>query len=172
MDEISYPDGSEPFGEFYRREQRRIVALAYVLCGNAAVAEEIAHDAFLKAMRSWARVSRMEAPEAWVRRVVANASTSRFRRLSAESRALLRLGARPERPPGGTEPERVADVWDAVRRLPRRQAQVIALHYLHDLTRRQTAEVLGCTEETVKTHLERARRTLSEQLGEAHEEEA
>lgn len=164
--------GVEPFEDFYRREQRRIVALAYVLCGSASVAEELAHDAFVKAMRSWPRVSRMDAPEAWVRRVVANASTSRFRRLSAESRALLRLGSRPAPPPDGVEPEGIADVWDAVRRLPRRQAQVIALVYLHDLSRRQTAEVLGCTEETVKTHLERARRALADQLGETHEEQA
>jgi len=164
--------GVEPFEDFYRREQRRIVALAYVLCGSASVAEELAHDAFVKAMRSWSRVSRMNSPEAWVRRVVANAATSRFRRISAESRALLRLGSRPAVPPAGVELEGVADVWDAVRRLPRRQAQVIALVYLHDLSRRQTADVLGCTEETVKTHLERARRALADQLGETHGEQA
>lgn len=164
--------GVEPFEDFYRREQRRIVALAYVLCGSASVAEELAHDAFVKAMRAWPRVSRMDAPEAWVRRVVANASTSRFRRLSAESRALLRLGSRPAPPPEDVGREGVADVWDAVRRLPRRQAQVIALVYLHDLSRRQTAEVLGCTEETVKTHLERARRALADKLGETDGEQA
>jgi RNA polymerase sigma-70 factor (ECF subfamily) len=164
--------GVESFEDFYRREQRGIVALAYVLCGSAAVAEELAHDAFVKAMRSWPRVGKMDAPGAWVRRVVANASTSRFRRLSAESRALLRLGSRAAPSPGGVEVQVVADVWEAVRRLPRRQAQVIALVYLHDLSRRQTAEVLGCTEETVKTHLERARQALADQLGETHGEDA
>jgi RNA polymerase sigma-70 factor (ECF subfamily) len=56
------------------------------------------------------------------------------------------------------------DVWGAVRQLPRRQAQVVALTYLHDLSRRQVAEVLGCAEETVKTHLDRARVTLAERL--------
>jgi RNA polymerase sigma factor (sigma-70 family) len=172
VSENSEGDAGEPFEEFYRREQRRIVALAYVLCGSASVAEELAHDAFVKAMGSWPRVSQMDAPDAWVRRVVANASTSRFRRLFAESRALLRLRSRAGPSSGGVEPPGVSDVWDAVRQLPRRQAQVIALVYLHDLSRRETAEILGCSEETVKTHLERARRTLALQLGESYGEEA
>ena len=56
------------------------------------------------------------------------------------------------------------DVWNEVRRLPRRQAQVVALTYLDDLSRSAVAEILDCGEETVETHLERARRTLASRL--------
>ena len=78
--------------------------------------------------------------------------------------AVLRLGAGEQEHPG-LDIEAGLDLWQEVRRLPRRQAQAIALVYLNGLARRDVAEVLGCSEETVKTHLDRARKTLSERLG-------
>jgi RNA polymerase sigma-70 factor (ECF subfamily) len=56
------------------------------------------------------------------------------------------------------------DLWREVRQLPRRQAQTVALMYLNGLSRRDVAQVLGCSEETVKTHLDRAKKTLSARL--------
>jgi RNA polymerase sigma-70 factor (ECF subfamily) len=56
-------------------------------------------------------------------------------------------------------------VLDAVRRLPRRQRQVIALTLLEDRSISETAEILGCGEETVRTHLRRGRRALAATLG-------
>jgi RNA polymerase sigma-70 factor (ECF subfamily) len=165
------PDVGEPesFDSFYGREQRRTVALAYALCGDASVAEEITHDAFIEALARWDHVGAMVAPDAWVRAVVANRATSRFRRLAVESRALLRL--RSQRQEDHLDDlNDAAYVWAAVRRLPRRQAQVIALIYVLDLSRRDAALVLKCSEETVKTHLERARRTLAAVLQESEGE--
>ena len=56
-------------------------------------------------------------------------------------------------------------VWDEVRRLPVRQAQAIALHYLEDLPVSDIAAILECSESAVKTHLTRARARLAERLG-------
>ena len=81
----------EPFEVFYRREYRPVLGLAIVLSGNRAAAEELVQDAFLVTLRDWERVSQMEYPGAWVRRVVANGSASRFRRAAAHTRALLRI---------------------------------------------------------------------------------
>jgi RNA polymerase sigma-70 factor (ECF subfamily) len=64
-----------------------------------------------------------------------------------------------------------AHVWEAVRALPRRQAQVVALVYLEDLSVAETAAVLGCGEGTVKTHLRRARSSLAQRLGTSEPEE-
>lgn len=161
---------AESFGGFYRREYRPVLGLAIVLSGNRSVAEELTQDAFLVTLREWDRVSRMENPSAWVRRVVANSSVSRWRRAAAHARALLRLGATGGNDPPGLDIEARLDLWREVRRLPRRQAQAIALVYLDGLARRDVAEVLGCSEETVKTHLSRARTTLSERLGDGGEE--
>jgi RNA polymerase sigma-70 factor (ECF subfamily) len=62
------------------------------------------------------------------------------------------------------EPES-EEVWKAVRKLARRQAQVIALIYLEDLSLQQVAEVLEISVPTVGTHLQRGRRALAELLG-------
>ena len=159
---------AETFEAFYRREYRPVLGLAIVLSGDRSVAEEVAQDAFLVALHDWDRVGMMENPSAWVRRVVANRSVSWFRRRAAQARALVRMGPPPAAAPG-LDVEAGLELWREVRRLPRRQAQAIALMYLNGFARRDVAAVLGCSEETVKTHLDRARKTLAERLGEGGE---
>ena len=153
----------ESFDAFYRSEFRALVGLAFVLSGSRSAAEELAQDAFLAAFQSWDRISRYEDPAAWVKRVVSNRSVSRFRRLRAEARALVRIGRVDHTIPEG-EPD--ADrLWRQVRSLPKRQAQVVALHYLDDRSVSEIALILGVSEPTAKTHLQRARQALAEELG-------
>ena len=54
--------------------------------------------------------------------------------------------------------------WQAVRRLPPRQAQAVALYYLEDYSVREISEILDCSEGTVKTHLSRARDSVARHL--------
>ena len=123
--------GTETFGAFYRSQYHAVVALAFALTGRAAVAEELAQDAFLVTHRSWDRVSSYDLPSAFVRRVVSNLAVSWRRRLAAEARGLARLASRPSPWAAPLEPPD-ADFWRSVRSLPRRQAQVLALRYLED----------------------------------------
>ena len=58
------------------------------------------------------------------------------------------------------------DFWAEVRALPRRQAQVVALHYVYDLSVADVARTLEMSEGTAKTHLSRARTSLARVLGE------
>lgn len=150
------------FDEFYSREYPKLVGLAYVLTGSSAVAEDLVQHACTEAHRQWSKVGTYDRPGAWVRRVIVNKSTSRFRRLRSETRALTRIaGQRVE----VVEPsERSLEVWAAVRRLPTRQAQAIALLYWEDMSIATIGEVLGCSTETVKTHLKRGRATLGREL--------
>jgi RNA polymerase sigma-70 factor (ECF subfamily) len=131
----------EPFEVFLRREYRSVLGLAIVLCRNRAVAEELTMEAFEAALREWPKVSSLDLPGAWVRRVVSNSAMSSYRRLSAEGRALVRLSG--DRTDASPDPHASASVWTAVRGLPRRQAQVIALFYVGGYGRREIAETLG-----------------------------
>ena len=140
-----------------------MVELAYALSGNRAGAEDIAQEAFLRAHRDWQRVGRYQHPGAWVRRVAANLATSAVRRRLIEARALARVWARQE-PALAELPASEADFWRAVRTLPRRQAQAVALHYLEDLPVAEIAQVLGCAEGTVKAHLHHGREALGRRL--------
>ena len=151
----------ETFESFYRRELVGVAALARALCGPAH-ADDVAQEAMLVAYRRWDEVQHHERPGAWVRRVAVNLATSTLRRRAVEARALLRLGARPS---VVVELAPSADAfWAEVRRLPRRQAQVVALHYLEDLSVADVAATLGCAEGTVKQHLSRARVALAAAL--------
>ncbi len=170
MGEQPRDDGSPPlvldtsrFEDFYRSELRRCTALAYALCGNRSLAEELAQDAMTAAYRDWERVRRMDSPAGWVRRVTANLATSATRRRMAEAKAVLRLSAR--RHSDAELPESDEEFWRAVRALPRRQAQATALRYGLGCTVVEVAEILGCAEGTAKATLHSARQTISRRLG-------
>ena len=162
----------EQFESFYRREYRRAVALAYTFTGSGVVAEDLAQESLLAAHRHWEKVCRFDNPQAWLRRVLMNRATSFHRTRAAEWRAARRVASRQEtvKFDPGLEPED-AEVWEAVRRLPRRQAQVIVLRYVDELSLEEIAETLGCSAGTVKSHLHRGRVRLAQRL-EASKEEA
>jgi RNA polymerase sigma-70 factor (ECF subfamily) len=151
------------FEEFYATEYPAVVGLAYALSGSRWVAEDLAQDAFLAAHRDWDRIAAYEQPGSWVRRVVTNLSVSAFRRRLSEAKALGRLALWRESALGELAAEDV-EFWGAVRMLPRRQAQVVALHYLEDRPVAEIADTLGIAAGTVKKHLHDGRRELARRL--------
>jgi len=156
----------EPFERFYEREYRSVVGLAYALSGSRSASEDLAQEAFIAAHRNWDRIGAYDKPEAWVRRIVSNLSVSRFRRRISETKALTRLaGFGPETTALPELPAEADSFWSAVRKLPRRQAQAIALHYLEDRSVADIAEILECAPNTVKVHLHKGRQQLATRLG-------
>lgn len=157
------------FTRFYGEEFREVLAYLIATTGDRWVAEELAQETFTRAYRDWDRIGGYERPGAWTRTVAHNLAMSRFRRLGAEGRAMLRL--RGMRDDGtDTAPDRLDDeFWAEVRRLPERQAQAVTLHYLEDLPVASIAVIMDCTESTAKVHLHRGRKRLAERLGLDHE---
>lgn len=163
-DEVPVVRAVEPFEAFYRRTYRPMVGLAVILSGRRELAEDIAQEALMAAYQSWNRVSQLDDPTAWVRRVVANRSASRFRRSVSEVKALIRLG----KPNTSADPDLVEamDLWATVRRvLSRRQAVAVALRYAEGLQLVEIANVMGCSTSTANTHLRRAHQRLADELG-------
>jgi RNA polymerase sigma-70 factor (sigma-E family) len=153
----------ESFEDFYVREYPAVVGLAYALSGSRWGAEDLAQEAFMAAHRDWDRIGAYERPGAWVRRVVANLSVSAFRRRAAEAKALARVPfgettALPDLAAGDPE------FWAAIRALPRKQAQVVALYYLEDRPVAEIAEILDVTLGTVKRQLHNGRQALARRL--------
>jgi RNA polymerase sigma-70 factor (ECF subfamily) len=159
---VEAPSESLTFDDFYRREHRQVLGLAFVLTGNQWVAEDTAQEAFTAAYRRWHFIVAYDSPGAWVRRVTCNRAASVLRRRVREAKALMRLAGRAQ--PYIELDEGDEAFWQAVRRLPPRQAQVVALYYMEDYSVREIAEVLDCSEGTVKTHLSRARDAVARQL--------
>jgi RNA polymerase sigma-70 factor (ECF subfamily) len=150
------------FDVVFRDEYPRLLRIVYALCGSRSVAEDAAQEALLRAYDDWSRVSAMDRPRAWIRQVAINLARSRLRRVAAEARAVAR-SAMPRTESDLAElPEDADRFWAAVRRLPRRQAEAIALHYADDLAIADVAVVMRVAEGTVKAHLHGARQKLGE----------
>jgi RNA polymerase sigma factor (sigma-70 family) len=152
---------SSTFADFYRAELPGLIALARALCGTAG-ADDIAQEAMLAAFRRWDEVERFNEPHAWVRRTCANMAISAFRRRLVELRGLARLARPSVSPPLDESSE---EFWTAVRSLPRRQAQCAALRYLYGMTGEEIARTLDISEGSVKSHLARAKGSLTANLG-------
>jgi RNA polymerase sigma factor (sigma-70 family) len=153
------------FAEFYRRSRDACLRAVLVSIGDQETAEELVAEAFARACASWRTVSMHPAPAAWVVRTALNANISRWRRrrrevLVAEPRVIADLPA-ADGPVGGSMEPRIKA---ALRRLPVRQRQVIALRLLLDLDTARTAEVLGIAPNTVKAHMAQALAALRHDL--------
>lgn len=150
------------FEDFVRAHHAAVRALVVALYGGKD-SEDIVQEAFLRAQKEWRSLSSRDRPELWVRRVAMNLAVSRFRRWRSESRALIRLGGRRD-PKVVVLSSQSAGVWKEVRLLPDRQAQVVALRYLEDLSVAEIAQTLGIAEGTVRATLHQARVTLAGRL--------
>jgi len=152
------------FEAVFRADHRAVVAIAWALTGSRAVAEELTQEAFLRAHQRWSRVGGYDNPGAWVRRTAINLAISDRRRRAAEERAVTRTPRSHEPADAAEEVVGTDRFWAAVRRLPRQQAAVVALHYLEDRSVAEVATVLDVAEGTVKAHLHKARAALAQHL--------
>jgi RNA polymerase sigma-70 factor, ECF subfamily len=148
------------FEEFYAANYGKITALVAAVLGDRTEADDVAQEAFARALARWPRVSAYELPEAWVRQVamrLAIDSGRRFRRM-ARAMPLLRGAARPAEP----EPGSLAftALGRAVSRLPIREREVIVLHYVADLPVERIAHDRRIPLGTVKARLASGRRRL------------
>jgi RNA polymerase sigma-70 factor (ECF subfamily) len=147
------PDTAFFAGDWVERLQPPLLAAVALHCGDVGVAEDAVQEALV---RLWLRRDRVANPRAWAYRVAFNQATSGFRRRRTERRALDRLTRREggsPRPEHGVES--ALDLRAAIARLPDRQRQAVLLRYLADFDLTDVAEVMGCAEGTVKSHLAR-----------------
>ena len=155
------------FGEDLHLEQvfsvsyRRLVMQLYGVLGDRAEAEDIVQEAFVRAVAAGRRFTETSNPEAWLRTTAINLHRSRWRKLRNFSRIKERLAA-PQDIPGL---DNRLDVIEALRSLPVKQREVIALHYLADLPVDDIAQELGLAPGTVKSRLSRGREAMAQALG-------
>lgn len=154
----------DDFAGLVASESRGLVAAVTAIVGDRHRAEEVVQEAFERCYRRWGRVSRLDKPGAWVRRVAINQAISVQRRASTEIRVVQRVGALGPSAGGvGEDPLAALDdegLWTAVRALPRDQAVAIALRYGADLGVDAIADTLDTTVPGVKSLLHRGRAAL------------
>lgn len=152
--------GQLEFTEFYRAERDKCLRAVLAVVGDRQLAEDLVSEAFTRSWVSWQSVRRHPAPSAWVVRTALNTRISWWRRRRRE----VELGDAHEVVDtslgGPVDPTLLA----ILRRLPRRQREVIVFRVFLDLDTEATARELGMARGTVTAHLARAVATLRGQL--------
>jgi RNA polymerase sigma factor (sigma-70 family) len=151
---------SAGFDEFFAASWDPCLRAVAATTGNMMLAEDQTAEAFARAWASWRKVSRHPAPRAWVVRTALNAGASWWHRRSKET--ALTSDDIVAADSGGTGLDTA--VLTALRRLPARQREVIALRVFLDLDVETTASQLGIAPGTVRAHLSRAMSTLRSEL--------
>lgn len=156
---VTHPT-TEDFADFYRREYEHAVRLAWLLTGSKAAAEDVVQNAMAEVYRAR---SRIDSPEAYLRRSVVNRGRS-WRRDERRQRDRSTMLARQTGEPVLVGSD--AELLDAVRRLPYRQRVVIVARYWGGWSEAEIARTLGCQPGTVKSlasrALDRLRREVSQ----------
>jgi len=147
------PPEPEDFKSFVERQWGPLLRTAYLLTGDRGHAEDLVQAALEKTHRRWERVSRMEAPVAYVRRAMVNTATSWRRRRRVSEVPLLAADGPAADPYGRVEQRQ--QVLDGLRRLPPRTRAVLVLRYFADLSEAEVAQTLGCSVGSVKSQASR-----------------
>lgn len=143
-----------------------VYRLAYARTGNAADAEDVTQDVFLRLLTK-APVFTDDHAKAWLLRVTANRSNDLFR--SPWRRRVPLEAAKEEAAPAQDTP---GETLEAVLALPPKLRVVVHLIYYEELSVTQIAGLLNMREGTVKTRLSRARALLRRNLLEGGENDA
>jgi RNA polymerase sigma-70 factor (sigma-E family) len=154
----------EDFTAFVVARSGRLVHIARMLCGDAALAEDLVQTSLEKAYLRWDRIE-MGDPFGYVRQAVVNQHLSWVRRRPWRERPSgsateldLALNRSVADPAGGVERRLVLTA--ALGTLTRRERAVIVLRYVEDLTEAQTAAILGVAVGTIKSANSRALQKL------------
>jgi RNA polymerase sigma-70 factor (ECF subfamily) len=154
MREVPVDRFEDSFEQLFARSYR--VALRIVF--EPAEAEDVAAEALSRAYLAWRRLRDADHREAWVLRVTTNLAIDVLRkraRAAPEPRPALSAHL-----PG----ELSAVLVPVLRKLPRRQREVVVLRHLVDLPEAEVARVLGISTGSVKQHLQRGLSSLRGQL--------
>ena len=140
--------------------------LAFLITGDRALAEDLAHEAFIRVARKWEDIRHPAAVSAYMRSTVVNLARGHFRHAQVERRHLERQRSAGEAsmvdPP---DFEQRDALLDELGRLPLRQRTAVVLRFYEDLSEHQTADAMGTSDAAVRSLVARAMETLRQRLG-------
>lgn len=166
----------EAFGALVRRHQRRVYRLALHLVRNAAEAEDVAQDTFVRAYGALDRFDGRSEPFTWIYRIAVNLSLNAIRARKSTDRAsapddprveplLVERRAKLASPEAAREDkELAAALLAAIDTLSETLRTTLILVVIDGLPHADAGHILGCSEGTVAWRVHEARRRLREYL--------
>ena len=165
----------EAFEQLISPLEQRIWRICWHYTGNREAAEDCGQEAMLRIWRSLGSYRGECALESWAYRIAANCCMDWLRKKkrdrSVSVEPLREQGFDPADPSPGTEEQAVAKeehrrLREAVTRLPEDQREALVLTQLEKVPYGKAAEILGVSEGTVKSRVNRAKARLKEILSE------
>jgi len=145
------------FDGVYREHLLPITRLAFLLVRSQAVAEDLAHDAFV---RLYEHRDDVYNPPGFVRTAVVRLAITWQERRRREERHVTAVGGADQTVDG---PE-IDETWAAMGRLAPERATVLVLRFYADMAYDEIAEMLGCSPATARSRARRALSDLREEL--------
>jgi RNA polymerase sigma-70 factor (sigma-E family) len=143
------------FTEFMQGRWAQLVRLGYGLTGDQHLAEDLAQTALSRVYASWSRVRRTGNPDAYVRRIMVNANSGRFRKRRVSERLTGDVPDTAAVAAAGLSDDR-APLMAALMALPYGQRAAVVLRYWMDMSETEAAAALGCSVGNVKSQASRA----------------
>ena len=161
-------DADTALEQLYAAHWRRLVRLAVLLLHDQGAAEEVVQDAFVAMHGRWRSLRDPDKAIAYLRQSVVNRSRSALRHRGVVERYVARQSraatlSDPADAPAIAGDRRTA-VLDALRALPTRQREVLALRHYLELSEAEIADALGISRGSVKAHASRGSTALRELL--------
>jgi len=166
-------DADAALEQLYAAHWRSLVRLSVLLLRDQGAAEEVVQDAFVAMHGRWSRLRDPDKALAYLRQTVVNRSRSVLRHRGVVERHAARRAPLVDQSPaddGIAGARRRTAVLDAMRALPDRQREVLALRYYLDLSEAEIAETLGIARGSVKAHASRGAAALRALLADQHAE--
>ena len=151
----------------WRPPGRGSTARPYLILGEHQLAEDLVQTTLTKTYASWGRVRDQAAAMGYARVVLANTAASWFRRRSWRNEQPTETLPDGPHPTAGADPSHRPALMEALRQLPPRQRAVVVLRFYDDLSVREVAHALACSEGTVKSQTHHAMAQLRLLLGDA-----
>jgi len=149
----------DAFTDFVDSRSPVLWRAAWLLTGDAVLAEDLLQTALARTWPHFEKVSETGSFEAYVRRTLFNTYASWWQR---KWRGETPTGTLPEPAVRAHDHDLTLDVRRALGQLSRQQRAVVVLRYFEDLTEAEVAVELGCSVGSVKTHHARALAKLRE----------
>ncbi|MFF5210390.1 SigE family RNA polymerase sigma factor [Streptosporangium sp. NPDC000396] len=146
-------DRYDGFREFVHARQQSLVRTAYLLTGDAHLAEDLLQSVLVKVAGHWPKLLKQGNPEAYTRKALINQYISWRRRIRKE----FPSADPPEH--GHSHDDSTVNrivLCQALARLTPKQRAVIVLRFYEDRSERETADLLGCSLGTVKSQTHHA----------------
>ncbi|WP_109506956.1 SigE family RNA polymerase sigma factor [Nocardioides speluncae] len=147
-------DHRDDFTGFVAARQTQLRRIAYGLTGSWPAADDLVQTALARLYVAWPKVRRKGAEDAYVRKIMVREAIDESRR--PWRRVSVGLEGFDHPAPSQGDPADWHDLIRALGELPGRQRAAVVLRHWIGLSVAETADVLGVSEGTVKSHTSRA----------------